>query len=104
CGLALSAAWAAGFAALAAARLARSSPARRRLAAPVLIPSVAAVALFATDALHGLQRGFLANDHTDRALWAGEIAAPMLVAVGVAWGRVNARRTRSALARLVVEL
>jgi len=103
-GLALSAAWAAGFAALAVARLASSSPARRRLAAPVLIPSVAAVALFATDALHGLQRGFVSSDPTDRALWAGEIAALALAAGGVAWGRVRARRTRSALARLVVEL
>jgi signal transduction histidine kinase len=103
-GLALSVAWAVGFGALAIVRLARSSPARRRLAAPVLVPSVAAVALFATDALHGLQRGFLSSDATDRALWKGQIAALVLVAAGVAWGRVRVRRTRAALARLVVEL
>jgi signal transduction histidine kinase len=103
-GLALSAAWTAGFAALALIRLVRASPARRRLAAPVLVPSVAAVVLFGTDALHGLDRGFLSSDHTDRALWAGEIAALALVAGGVAWGRVRTRRTRSALARLVVDL
>jgi signal transduction histidine kinase len=103
-GLALSVAWAAGFGALAVARLARSSPARRRLVAPVLVPSVAAVALFAADALHGLQRGFLSSDATDRALWKGQIAALALVAAGAAWGRVRVRRTRAALARLVVEL
>ena len=38
---------------------------------------------------------------TDRALWTGEIAALALAAAGVAWGRVRARRTRAALARLV---
>jgi len=103
-GLALSASWAVGFGVLAVARLASSSPARRRLTAPVLVPSTAAVALFATDALHGLQRGFLSNDAADRALWKAQIAALVLVAAGAAWGRVRVHRTRSALARLVVEL
>src|SRR5205085_10908299 len=103
-GLALSAAWAAGFTALAVARLVSSSPARRRLAAPVLVPSVAAVALFAAGALHGLHRGYLSSDPTDRALWKGQIAALVLIAAGAAWGRVRVRRTRSALARIVVEL
>lgn len=103
-GLALSVGWAAGFATLAVARLASSSPARRRLAAPVLVPSVAAVALFAADAVHGLQRGFLSSDATDRGLWIGQIAALGLVAAGAASGRVRVRRKREALARLVVEL
>ena len=88
-GLGLSAAWAAAFAALAAVRLARTSPARRRLAAPALVPAAVAVALFGTDALHGVARGFVSNDPTDRALWTGEIAALGLVAAGVAWGRVR---------------
>ena len=103
-GLTLSAAWTAGFAALAVARLWRASPARRRVAAPVLVPAAVALALFGIDALHGRDRGFLSNDPTDRALWAGEIAALTLVAAGVAWGPVRTRRARSALARLVVDL
>ena len=45
-GLALSASGSRRFAALAAARLARASPARRRVAAPVLVPAVAALVLF----------------------------------------------------------
>jgi signal transduction histidine kinase len=103
-GLALSAVWIAGFAVLAATRLARASPARRSVVAPVLIPTVAALVLFGADALHGRERGFLSNDPTDRVLWAGEIAALALVAVGVAWGPARTRRARSALARLVVDL
>jgi signal transduction histidine kinase len=103
-GLALSVAWVAFFVALVAARVVRSSPARRRLVAPALIPAVAAVALFGVDAAHSVERGFLSNDSTDRALWVGEMAALSLVAAGVAWERVRARRTRSALAQLVVDL
>jgi signal transduction histidine kinase len=103
-GLVLSALWTAGFAVLAVARLARSSRARRAVVAPVLLPTVVALALFGIDALHGRRRGFVSNDPTDRALWAGEIAALALVAVGVAWGPIRTRRARSALARLVVDL
>jgi signal transduction histidine kinase len=103
-GLTLSAAWTAGFAALAVARLWRASPARRSVTAPVLVPTVAALVLFGIDALHGRDRGFLSNDATDRALWAGQIAALVLVAAGVAWGPVRTRRARSALARLVIDL
>ena len=103
-GLALSVAWIAAFTALLAARAARASPARRRLAAPALAPAVAAVALFGADAMHSIERGFLSNDSTDRTLWAGEMVALSLVAAGVTWERVRARRTRSTLAQLVVDL
>ena len=44
-GLALTAIWVAGFVVLAAVRLTRSSPARRRVAWPVLVPAVATVVL-----------------------------------------------------------
>jgi signal transduction histidine kinase len=103
-GLALSVAWIAAFVALVAAQVARSSPARRRLVAPALVPAVAAVALFGADAVHSVERGFLSNDPTDRTLWVGEMVALSLVAAGLAWERVRARRTRSALAQLVVDL
>jgi signal transduction histidine kinase len=103
-GLLLSVVWTAAFAVLAGGRLARFSPAGRRVAAPVLVPAAAALALFGAAALHGRERGFLSNDPTDRALWVGEMAALALVAAGVFWERVRARRARSALARLVVDL
>jgi signal transduction histidine kinase len=103
-GLLLSVIWTAAFAALACVRLARCSPAGRRVAAPVLVPAAAALVLFGAAALHGRERGFLSNDPTDRALWMGEMAALALVAAGVVWERVRARRARSALARLVVDL
>jgi signal transduction histidine kinase len=103
-GLGLTIAWTATLIVLAGTRLARSSPARRRLATPVLVPAVGAVALFGADAVHSLDRGFLSNDPTDRILWTAELAALALVAAGVAWQRVRARRSRAALARLVVDL
>ena len=103
-GLVLSVIWTAAFAVLACGRLTRLSPAGRRVAAPVLVPAAAALALFGAAALHGRERGFLSNDPTDRALWVGEMAALAIVAVGVVWERVRARRARSALARLVVDL
>jgi signal transduction histidine kinase len=103
-GLLVSVIWTTAFAVLAGGRLARFSPAARRVAAPVLVPAVAALALFGAAAFHGRERGFLSNDPTDRALWVGEMAALALVAAGVVWERVRARRARSALARLVVDI
>jgi signal transduction histidine kinase len=103
-GLALAVAWTAAFAVLSVARLARGPTARRRVAWPVLMPAAAAVALFGGAALHGLDRGFLSNDPTDQALRDAQAVALALVAAGVAWGRLRARRARAALARLVVDL
>ena len=103
-GLAATAVWAAAFAVLATARIIRASPARRRWSAPVLLPAVAAVALFAIDAIHGVDRGFLSNDPTDRALRLAEAGALALVAAGVTLARWRTRRTRAALASLVLDI
>ena len=103
-GLALTATWTAAFALLALARIVRASPARRRWSAPVLGPAVAAVLLFGADAVHGLERGFVSNDATDRSLRLAEAGALALVAAGVALARLRARRTRAALARLVLDI
>src|SRR5918995_22051 len=81
-GLVLSVVWTAAFAVLACARLARLSPAGRRVAAPVLVPAAAALALFGAAAFHGRERGFLSNDPTDRTLWGGETAALASVVAG----------------------
>jgi len=103
-GLLVAAAWSAAFVALVLARLARATSARRWVELPVLLPAAAAIALFGARALHGSERGFVSNDPTDRALWAAQLAALVLVAAGVAWARVRARRMRGRLARLVVDL
>jgi hypothetical protein len=63
-----------------------------------------AVALFGARALHGRERGSLSNDPTDRAFLAAQVVALVLVAAGVAWARVRARRMRAELTRLVVDL
>ena len=103
-GLALTAAWTAAFAMLATVRLVRASPSRRRWSAPVLVPAVAAIVLFGADALHGLERGFVSNDPTDRTLRLAEAAALALVAAGVALERLRTLRTRAALTRLVLDI
>jgi signal transduction histidine kinase len=103
-GLWIAVAWSAAFAALMLVRLARATPARRRTELPVLLPAAAAIALFGVRALHGVERGFLSNDPTDRTLWVAQLVALALVAGTVAWERVRARRTRTRLAELVVEL
>jgi signal transduction histidine kinase len=103
-GLALTAAWTAAFALLAAVRLVRASPSRRRWSAPVLVPAVAAIVLFGADAVHGLDRGFVSADPTDRALRLAEAGALALVAAGVALARFRAGRTRAALTRLVLDI
>ncbi len=103
-GLAMTIAWATAFALLAVARVGRASPVRRRRSAPILVPAVAAILLWGADAGHGLERGFVSNDPTDRALRLAEALALALVAVGVAVARLRARRTRTALAQLVLDI
>jgi signal transduction histidine kinase len=89
---------------LAAGDLVRSTPARRRQAAPVVVAGCAYLGLVAADFAHSLHRGFLGNDGLDRRLWLGEAAALCVLALAVACAWARARRTRSALARLVIEL
>jgi signal transduction histidine kinase len=103
-GLALTVAWTAAFVAVGALRLRRSSAARRRLAAPVLVPAAVALVLFGIDAAHGLDRGFVSNDQTDRALHLAEAGALALAAAGVGLVRLRMRRTRGTLTRLVLDI
>jgi signal transduction histidine kinase len=89
---------------LAAGGLVRSTPARRRQAAPVAVAGCAYLGLVAADFARSLHRGFLGTDGLDRWLWLGEAAALCILSLAVVWAWVRARRTRSALARLVIEL
>jgi signal transduction histidine kinase len=103
-GVRLGVGWSLLLIALILAGLARSTPARRRLAAPVAVAGCVYLLLVAADLLHGAGRGFLTNDSLDRRLWLGEAAALCVLAGAVAWGWLRARRTRSELAGLVLEL
>ena len=89
---------------LAAGGLVRSTPARRRQAAPVVVAGCAYLGLVAAGFARSLHRGFLGTDGLDRRLWLGEAAALCVLSLAVVWAWVRARRTRSALARLVIEL
>jgi signal transduction histidine kinase len=97
-------AWTVLFVALVGWRLVRSTAATRRLIAPVLVPAIAYLTLVAWSFQHALVRSFLGNDTLERRLWLGRAAALVALALGVFWEWVRGRRTRSALARLVVEL
>jgi signal transduction histidine kinase len=96
--------WALLLIVLAIGGLLHSTPARRRLAAPVVIAGVAYLSLVAADFAHSLERGLLSNDSVDRRLWLGEAVALCALALAVAWSWVRRRWTRSALVRLVVAL
>src|SRR3954451_9058587 len=102
-GLVLTALWIGLALALAALRMAHGSVARRRLGAPVLLPSAIYLAAVALDAVHSASRGFLSNDPTDRTLWVVQAVALCGLALGATWEWVREGRTRSALASRVGE-
>jgi signal transduction histidine kinase len=103
-GVRLGLAWAVLLVALAGWRLLGSTAARRRLLAPVLVPAIVYLTLVAWAFQHALDRGFLGTDAVNRRLWLGQAVALVALALGVSWEWVRGRRSRSALARLVVEL
>jgi signal transduction histidine kinase len=85
-------------------QLARSTPALLRLRLPVTAAAAAYLGLVAWDFQHSLDRGTLGNDASDRRLWLGQAAALLVLAAGVGWSWLRGRRTRDAVAGLVVEL
>ena len=90
--------------ALALWRLTRAPAARRRRAAPVVIPGCVYLALVGASLGHAWARGYLGTDAVDQALWAVQAAALLGLAAGAASLHVTARRRRSRLAGLVVDL
>ncbi len=89
---------------IALVRLTFASGAHRRLVAPVVVPASAVLGLVVVDCAHSWERGFLSNDPVDRRLWLLQALAIWLVVLGVIWQRLDARRIRAALTRVVVEL
>ena len=82
----------------------RASPARRRWSAPVLLPAAVAVGVVRRRCDPRPRSRLPSNDATDRALRIAEAGALALVAAGVALARLRTRRTRAALARLVLDI
>ena len=89
---------------LLAFRFVRSTPALRRLIWPVLGAAGAYLGFVAWDFAHSVARGTLGNDVTDGNLWLGEAGSLVLLSLAVVWGWLRRRRTRGAVARLVVAL
>ena len=85
-------------------RLVRSSPARRHLDAPIVVPCIAYLIFTAWTYVRGFAAGFVAGGAAERALWFSEAAALTTLSLSVAWGGLRARRMRASVARIVVRL
>ena len=96
--------WVAVLLVLGVLRVAHGSEAERRLVLPVLVPAAAYLAATAWLFQRGADRGFLGIEALDLWLWTAQGAALCLLAGGVSWEWIRRRRTRSALAALVVDL
>jgi signal transduction histidine kinase len=103
-GIRIAIVWAIVAAILIAVRLLRSSRSALKTIAPVLVAAIAYLGFACADLWHGVGRGFLSNDSADVRLWRLEGVALVLLSAGVGWGLVRARRTRTSVAELVVEL
>ena len=99
-GLYFGVAWAVALAGLAAWKLVRGS----RVTRPVTVAAVVYLLLVATTFSISLDRGFVGNGVDERRLWFAQAAALLALASFAAWNLVRARRARSKVAGLVVEL
>jgi signal transduction histidine kinase len=103
-GIRLGLVWTIAIAALCVWRLTRPGAPLRRAAAPVLVGGAAYLLLAWSDFAHSLPRGLLGTDQFEYRLWLAQAAALCAIGLGVAWSWLLARRARSAMAALVVEL
>src|SRR5262245_50760275 len=85
-------------------RLAHSSATRRRLVVPVALAGSAYLGVVAWTSAAAVERGFAGTGNVERRLWYAQAAALVAVPAAVAWNQMRVRRTRSAMARLVLEL
>jgi signal transduction histidine kinase len=103
-GLRIGVGWALALVVLAAWRVARSTPAARRLKTPVLLAAVGYLGAVAISYIHLLDADGVFNDTFGRRVWLVQATALTILALGVAAEAVRARRARSAVAAMVVEL
>jgi signal transduction histidine kinase len=104
-GLWLGVVWAFALALLVALKGARASAAARR-SGRLVVAAAAALYLGLVGATYAasLPHGLLWNGELERRLWLAQAVALSVLVVGVAWSWAHARRSRSAVAQLVVEL
>jgi signal transduction histidine kinase len=103
-GLRIGIGWLAALGLLLAWRLARASRAGAQVSAPVVAPAVAYLGLVLWDFQHSLATNIIGNDNFDVRTWRYEALCLVLVALGVGWGLHRERRSRGAVAELVLEL
>lgn len=92
--------WVPVLAALVGIRLARSTPPLRRVRAATFVAGIAYLGLVAWSFQRSIPFGFLGN----RGLRQAQAVCLVLVGLAVVWTWIQARRTRGAVARLVLEL
>jgi signal transduction histidine kinase len=80
------------------------SPALRRVKAPVSLAAAAYLGLVAADNANRLSRQVQGDDVWDRRMWMIQGVTLTVLAAGVAWAWVRAWRTRSDIARLIIDL
>ena len=87
-----------------ALRLARATPAGRRVIAGPLIFGTLYLGMATVSLARNTEQGFLGTSPVDRQLWLGQAVALVGFAGAFVWGRVRIARSRSSLARLAVEI
>ncbi|MGZ8800614.1 MAG: sensor histidine kinase [Aeromicrobium sp.] len=96
--------WSAAAVAVLAISLARQSPAGRRLQAPLLVPGAAFVSIVAIELGRAAGRNALPTDGPAHLLRLVEAALLVAIASGVAFEWIEARRSRTRVARVVADL
>jgi hypothetical protein len=96
--------WSLAIVGLLAARLLGATPALRQLIWPLVIAAGTYTSLVAVDFAHSLGRGEFGTDPTDRNLRLAQAGLLVAMSLGVVWSWARGQHTRSAIARLVVEL
>ena len=96
--------WAIAVVVVGARRVVRTTSAARRTIVPVLVPGLIALAAFATGSLWSASRGSAAIGLVERTTWTIEACSLIILAAGSVLRVVRARHTRSAVARIVLEL
>jgi signal transduction histidine kinase len=100
----VAAGWAGAVIAVGVRMTIRTTGAARRTLVPVLAPGLVAVAAFGIDSISSAGRASAGIELVDRAAWTIQAGALIVLAAGSVLRIARARRTRSAVARIVLEL
>jgi signal transduction histidine kinase len=90
--------------ALGALRVARATPAGRRVISGPVICGALYLGLAAVSMTRSSEQGFLGTSPFDRQMWLAQAAALTGFSAFFVWSRVQIARSRSSLARLAVEI